>query len=214
MSDSDPTRELLDPAPVSIESIADCSLILSRRPRRRLWFGLSTLALWGPGLVVMLADTDAGSLITASQSGAQWGYRMVLPQVLLIPILYVVQEMTVRLGIITGQGHGSLIRTQFGKRWAILSAGTLILSAIGAPVTEFAGIAGVGTFRMDSPNTTSCWSTTAPNDTAPNYVPAMQIIGSSIKDDGKSDNKNEDKNQPSHGGDANQAGPDHGVKQD
>jgi Mn2+/Fe2+ NRAMP family transporter len=35
--------------------------------------------VWGPGLVVMLADTDAGSLITASQSGAQWGYRMVLP---------------------------------------------------------------------------------------------------------------------------------------
>jgi Mn2+/Fe2+ NRAMP family transporter len=144
MSDSDPTQELLDPAPASRASIGDRYLTLSRIPRRRLWFGLSTLALWGPGLVVMLADTDAGSLITASQSGAQWGYRMVLPQVLLIPILYVVQEMTVRLGIITGQGHGSLIRTQFGKRWAILSAGTLILSAIGALVTEFAGIAGVG----------------------------------------------------------------------
>ena len=70
--------------------------------------------LWGPGLVVMLADTDAGSIITASQSGAQWGYRMVLPQVLLIPILYVVQEMTVRLGIITGKGHGFLIRELFG----------------------------------------------------------------------------------------------------
>jgi len=92
----------------------------------------------------MLADTDAGSIITASQSGAQWGYRMVLPQVLLIPILYVVQEMTVRLGIITGEGHGSLIRKQFGRRWALLSAGTLVLSAIGALITEFAGIAGVG----------------------------------------------------------------------
>ena len=144
MSDSDPTQELLNPPPVSVESIADRSLILLRMPRRRLCFGLSTLALWGPGLVVMLADTDAGSLITASQSGAQWGYRMVLPQVLLIPILYVVQEMTVRLGIITGQGHGSLIRSQFGNRWAILSAGTLIFSAVGALVTEFAGIAGVG----------------------------------------------------------------------
>jgi len=115
-----------------------------QRPRRRLWFGLASLALWGPGLVVMLADTDAGSLITASQSGAQWGYRMVLPQVLLIPILYVVQEMTVRLGIITGEGHGSLIRRQFGRRWALLSAGTLTVSAVGALITEFAGIAGVG----------------------------------------------------------------------
>lgn len=114
------------------------------RPQRRLWSGLASLTLWGPGLVVMLADTDAGSLITASQSGAQWGYRMVLPQVLLIPILYVVQEMTVRLGIITGEGHGFLIRKQFGHRWALLSASTLILSAVGALVTEFAGIAGVG----------------------------------------------------------------------
>ena len=117
---------------------------LPAKPSRRLWFGLASLTLWGPGLVVMLADTDAGSIITASQSGAQWGYRMVLPQVLLIPILYVVQEMTVRLGIITGEGHGSLIRKQFGRRWALLSAGTLVLSAIGALITEFAGIAGVG----------------------------------------------------------------------
>jgi Mn2+/Fe2+ NRAMP family transporter len=38
------------------------------------------LTVWGPGLVVMLADTDAGSLITASQSGAQWGYKMVLAE--------------------------------------------------------------------------------------------------------------------------------------
>lgn len=114
------------------------------KPRRRAWFGLASLAAWGPGLVVMLADTDAGSLITASQSGAQWGYRMVLPQVLLIPILYVVQEMTVRLGIITGEGHGSLIRKHFGAKWALLSAGTLTLSTVGALITEFAGIAGIG----------------------------------------------------------------------
>jgi Mn2+/Fe2+ NRAMP family transporter len=112
--------------------------------RRRLWFRLGFLAAWGPGLVVMLADTDAGSLITAAQSGAQWGYRMVLPQVILMPILYVVQEMTVRLGVVTGQGHGALIRERFGHRWALLSASTLFLSAIGALITEFAGIAGVG----------------------------------------------------------------------
>lgn len=112
-------------------------------PRRR-WFTLGFLALWGPGLVVMLADTDAGSLITAAQSGAQWGYRMILPQVILMPILYVVQEMTVRLGMVTGRGHGALIRERFGRRWALLSASTLFVSAIGALITEFAGIAGVG----------------------------------------------------------------------
>ncbi len=102
------------------------------------------LAVWGPGLVVMLADTDAGSLVTASQSGARWGYAMVLPELVLIPILYVVQEMTVRLGVLTGKGHGALIREHFGRGWAFLSAGTLFLSATGALVTEFAGIAGVG----------------------------------------------------------------------
>ena len=101
-------------------------------------------AMWGPGLVVMLADTDVGSFITAAKSGAQWGYRMVLPQLVLIPVLYVVQEMTVRLGIHTGKGHGALIREHFGQRWALLSAGTLFASCIGALLTEFAGVAGVG----------------------------------------------------------------------
>lgn len=100
--------------------------------------------VWGPGLVVMLADTDAGCLITAAQSGAQWQYTMILPQLLLIPILFMAQEMTVRLGIVTGKGHGELIRDNFGLGWAILSAGTLAVSAIGALLTEFAGIAGVG----------------------------------------------------------------------
>ena len=76
------------------------------------------------------------------------------------------------------------------------------------------GKASVGTFRMDSPNTTSCWGANAPYNTAPYYVPAIQIIGNSIKGDGKSDNKNEDNNHPSQVNNTNQAGPDHGVKQD
>ena len=108
------------------------------------WLRFGMLAVWGPGLMVMLADTDAGSLITAAQSGAQWGYWMVLPQVVLVPILYVVQEMTVRLGIVTGQGHAALIRAWFGHGWARVSAFTLFATVIGALLTEFAGIAGVG----------------------------------------------------------------------
>ncbi|KKC04096.1 NRAMP family divalent metal transporter [Mycobacterium nebraskense] len=116
---------------------------VSLRARGR-WVRWGLLAVWGPGLVVMLADTDAGSLITASQSGSQWGYRMVLPQLILMPILYCVQEMTVRLGIVTKRGHGALIRERFGRGWAWLSAFTLFASAIGALLTEFAGVAGVG----------------------------------------------------------------------
>ncbi len=61
-----------------------------------------------------------------------------------MPILYVVQEMTVRLGIVTGKGHGALIRERFGRGWAWLSAFTLFASAIGALLTEFVGVAGVG----------------------------------------------------------------------
>jgi Mn2+/Fe2+ NRAMP family transporter len=111
---------------------------------RRRWLIAGVLAVWGPGLVVMLADSDAGSLITAAQSGARWGYRMILPQLVLIPVLYVVQEMTVRLGILTNKGHGALILDRFGRRWALLSAGALFASCIGALLTEFAGVAGVG----------------------------------------------------------------------
>ena len=109
--------------------------------RRR---AIRMMALMGPGLMVMLADTDAGSVITAAQSGARYGYQMVLSQVVLIPILYLVQEMTVRLGLVTGEGHGALIRRIFGTRWALLSAVTLFVASVGALLTEFAGLAGVG----------------------------------------------------------------------
>ena len=102
------------------------------------------LMVAGPGVVVMLADTDAGSLITAAQSGAQWGYRLILLQLVLIPILYLVQELTVRLGIVTGKGHAQLIREHFGAVWAWVSVATLVVSCLGALLTEFSGLAGVG----------------------------------------------------------------------
>ncbi len=95
--------------------------------------------------MVMLADTDAGSVITAAQSGAKYRFMLVLPLLLLMPVLYLVQEMTVRLGLVTQQGHCALIRQTFGERWALLSAGVLFISCTGALVTEFAGVAGVGT---------------------------------------------------------------------
>jgi len=107
-------------------------------------FHLKTfLAVLGPGLIVMLADTDVGSIITAAQSGAQWGYQLLSLQILLIPILYIAQELTVRLGIFTGKGHGELIRSQFGPMWAWISVGGLVLASIGALLTEFSGVASV-----------------------------------------------------------------------
>ena len=128
-----------DPAAVAAPAAAPDSV-----QRRRRWLFAGTLAVWGPGIIVMLADGDAGCLITAAQSGAQWGYRLILPQLLLIPVLYLVQEMTVRLGIGTGLGHGALIRRELGHGWAIVSAVPMIISAIGTLVVEFVGVAGVG----------------------------------------------------------------------
>lgn len=114
-------------------------LAMRRRPR---W--LRFLAVTGPGMVVMLADTDAGSLVTAAQSGAESGYRLLLLQAVMVPILFVVQELTVRLGIFTGHGHGYAIRLHFGRFWAWVSVATLLLACVGALVTELSGIAGVG----------------------------------------------------------------------
>ena len=135
--------ELIEPMPGAISDEVDSGGGRRPSPRRR-WALPAMLALWGPGLIVMLADTDAGCIITAAQSGAQFGYSMVLPQVVLMPILFAVQEITVRLGVVTGKGHGQLIRERFGFKWGLLSGGTLVLSAIGSLLTEFAGVAGVG----------------------------------------------------------------------
>src|ERR1035437_657234 len=109
---------------------------------RARWVRFAAVA--GPGIVVMLADTDAGSVITAAQSGAQWGYQLLLLQLILAPILFVVQELTVRLGIVSGKGHGDLIQQQFGRGWALLSVGTLVLACIGALLSELSGLAGAG----------------------------------------------------------------------
>ena len=102
------------------------------------------LATWGPGLLVMIADTDPGNVVTAAQSGAAWGYRLLPLTLLLIVPLYFVQELTVRLGIFSGRGFGQLVREEFGTGWAWIAAATLIFAAVGSLITEFTGVAGIG----------------------------------------------------------------------
>jgi NRAMP (natural resistance-associated macrophage protein)-like metal ion transporter len=109
------------------------------RGRGRLW---RYLAVAGPGLIVAFADTEAGSVTTAATSGAQFGMKLVLLQVLLIVPLFVIQEMTVRLGTVTGKGHAQLIREHYGLAWTWVSLGTMLLTNLAALVTEFIGIAG------------------------------------------------------------------------
>src|SRR5258708_12443104 len=79
--------------------------------RRTRW--LTFLAVLGPGLVVMLADTDVGSIVTAAQSGTQWGYKLLLLQFILIPILYLFQQLPVRLPLFTDNAHAHLISATF-----------------------------------------------------------------------------------------------------
>ena len=114
------------------------------QPRTKTLAPLAWIAIWGPGLLVMLADTDAGNVVTGAQAGAQWGYRLLPLLLLLIPMLYMVQELTVRLGLHTGRGHGELIKEQFGFGWACLSTAGLAAAVIGSLITEFTGVAGIG----------------------------------------------------------------------
>ena len=117
----------------------------SFRNPARLWLRMmSSVVVWGPGLLVMLADTDVGNVVTAAQGGARWGYRLLPILLSLIPLLYAVQELAVRLGIITGRGQGELIREKFGVSWAAVSAIALTVATVGSTVTEFTGLAGVG----------------------------------------------------------------------
>jgi Mn2+/Fe2+ NRAMP family transporter len=114
--------------------------------RNPLLHGLAArgLGAWGPGLLVMLSDTDAGNIVAAAQAGAQWNFRL-LPLVLaLIPALYLVQELAARLGLFTGAGFGELVRARYGKSVALAALAGLALATFGTLVTEFTGVAGIG----------------------------------------------------------------------
>lgn len=103
-------------------------------------------AALGPGLVVMLADTDVGSILTAAQTGVETGYALILFQLAVIPVLYVAQELALRLALGTGRGAIELIRECFGGRAGIVVAGVLTASCFGALVTQFSGMAAAGEF--------------------------------------------------------------------
>ena len=112
--------------------------------KRSLYRGLHFFKVLGPGFVVMIADMDAGSVTTAGVSGAQWGYKLIPLQILLIPILYLIQSMTSRLGCVTRKGHGELIKEYYGNKWAAFATATLFLVVFSALITEFSGIAASG----------------------------------------------------------------------
>lgn len=109
--------------------------------RTGIWQRLRTLlAILGPGLIVMVGDNDAGAFSTYSQAGQNYGTSLLWTLILLIPVLYVNQEMVLRLGAVTGVGHARLILERFGKFWGAFSAIDLFLLNALTIVTEFIGI--------------------------------------------------------------------------
>src|SRR5271168_3687291 len=110
-------------------------------PRETWKHRLTTLlAILGPGLIVMAGDNDAGAFSTYGQAGQNYGTRLVWTMLLLIPVLYVCQEMVLRLGAVTGVGHARLIFERFGRFWGSFSVIDLFLLNALTIVTEFIGI--------------------------------------------------------------------------
>src|SRR6202140_4968764 len=98
------------------------------------------LAILGPGLIVMVGDNDAGAFGTYTQAGQNYGTTLLWTLVLLIPVLYVNQEMVLRLGAVTGVGHARLIFERFGKFWGAFSVIDLFILNALTIVTEFIGL--------------------------------------------------------------------------
>ena len=98
------------------------------------------LLLAGPGLIVMIADNDAGGITTYAATGAKFGYSLIWFLVLLGPVAYFVQEMTVRLGAVTKHGHAEAIFSAFGPFWGWFSLLDLTLVNWLTIVTEFIGM--------------------------------------------------------------------------
>ena len=110
-------------------------------PRHTWRERLATLfAIIGPGLIVMVGDNDAGAFGTYTQAGQNYGTTLLWTLMLLIPVLYVNQEMVLRLGAVTGVGHARLILERFGKFWGAFSVIDLFILNALTIVTEFIGI--------------------------------------------------------------------------
>ncbi len=99
------------------------------------------LAILGPGIIAANAGNDASGIATYSSVGASFGYSLMWAFVPITLSLIVVQEMCVRMGVVTGQGLADLIREQFGVRWTAFVMLALLIANTGVIISEFVGIA-------------------------------------------------------------------------
>lgn len=111
---------------------------LPRLPRRGFWPYLLAL---GPGLLAASAGNDAGGIATYATTGASYGYRLLWVMALVTFCVAIVQEMSARLGAVTGKGFADLARENFSLRTTALILLTLFIANAGIIVSEFVGIA-------------------------------------------------------------------------
>jgi Mn2+/Fe2+ NRAMP family transporter len=105
--------------------------------RRRI---LTLLIIMGPGLIVMGGGNDAGGVVLYAQAGQDYGTKLIWALVILTPILYLNQEMVIRLGAVSGVGHARLIFERFGKFWGWFSVADLLVINAVTIVVEFIGV--------------------------------------------------------------------------
>lgn len=95
----------------------------------------------GPGIIAANADNDAGGISTYSVVGAQFGTSMLWVLFLITFSLAITQEMGVRIGLVTRQGLGGVIRENFGIKWTAFAMVAMLVANLGTITAEFAGIA-------------------------------------------------------------------------
>ena len=117
----------------------------SNRSRVTGWF-----RNFGPAWLVMMADIDIASIITALQAGSTWGYRMVFIMLILTLPLFIIQDAAGRLGTASGVGLGEAIGKCFGRRAAVISSFPMGLSDFLEYVAEYAGMA-IGLYLWPCP---------------------------------------------------------------
>src|ERR1051325_3010277 len=99
------------------------------------------LAVVGPGFITANVDNDANGIATYSVAGAQYGYSLLWTMIPTIIALVVVQEMSARMGAVTGKGLSDLIREEFGLRTTFFMMLALVATNFGNVIAEFAGVA-------------------------------------------------------------------------
>lgn len=99
------------------------------------------LSVIGPGIIVSLVDNDAGGIATYSVAGARYGYKIIWVLIPSLVLLYMVQEMNVRMGVVTGKGLAALIRERFSLRWTALIMLSVMIANFANTTGEFAGVA-------------------------------------------------------------------------